>query len=176
MTTITASTISDDTLHLDQLSSMQVDELDSLYRQGTLPSSFNTLNGTPKGRMLAIRTLDQTPLFGPISLLSKAKVFPWEGKSFNATSDCTGTGINRINLTLLKQQWFPFNTRVEPSVIDGKDCIYLDYDLPENPWFVRKIRDELREVSPGLFLGPAMWKTGDNEAALVLWFAIDTTQ
>lgn len=176
MTAITAQTLPHGELTLDQLSAMNVSELDALYRRGSLPAHFSALNGTPKGRMLAIRALDQTPLFGPISLLSKARVFPWDGKSFNATSDNTGTGINRINLTLLQQEWFPFNTRVEPSVMDGKDCVYLDYDLPENPWFVRKIRDELREVSRGLFLGPAMWKTGDNDAALVLWFAIDTTR
>lgn len=176
MTATTANELLRGDLTLNDLSEMNVAELDNLYRQGIMPATFKALNGTPKGRMLAIRGVDKTPLFGPINFFSKASIFPWDGKSFKAINDNQGTGINRINLTVLKQNWFPFNTEVQPSVIDGKDCIYLDYDLPENPWFIRKIRDELREVSPGLFLGPAMWKTGNNSASLVLWFAIDTTQ
>ena len=38
---------------------------------------------------------------------------------------------------------------------------------------LRSARDEVREVSPGLFLGPAMWK-GARGKALVLWFALDS--
>ncbi|MDX1692609.1 MAG: hypothetical protein R3208_02515 [Ketobacteraceae bacterium] len=174
MTTTTANAILDGNLTLEDLSDMSVSELDLLYRQGTLPASMKVLDGTPEGRMLAVRGIEKTPLSGPIGFFSKASAFPWDGKSFKAISDNRGTGINRINLAVFKQEWFPFNTVVEPSVIDGKDCIYLDYDLPENPWFIRKIRDELREVSAGLFLGPAMWKNGNGGATLVLWFAIDT--
>ena len=176
MTTTTAHQIPDAPMSLDHLAGLPVDALDALYRDASLPASLKSLNGTPKGRMLAVRGLDRTPLFTPISLISAASVFPWDGKSFNATSDQNGTGINRINLTLLQQEGFPFQTRIEPSIIDGRDCIYLDYDLPENPWFIRKIRDELRQVAEGLFLGPAMWKTANNRAALVLWFAIDNRQ
>jgi hypothetical protein len=162
-------------LTLDILSEKSCDELDALYRSGTMPRSFSALNGTPKGRMLAIRQVDKTPLFGPIGAFSKLSVFPWDGKSFSSTGEKTGEGINRINL-VGKFNWFPFKTYVQPSVIDGKDCIYLDYEQPGNPFFIAKIRDELREVSPGLFLGPAMWKTGNGGAALILWFAIDATR
>jgi hypothetical protein len=35
------------------------------------------------------------------------------------------------------------------------------------------IRDELREVAPGLFLGPAMLDTGKGDPRLVLFFACD---
>jgi hypothetical protein len=35
------------------------------------------------------------------------------------------------------------------------------------------IRDELREIRPGLFLGPAMFDNGNAPARLVLWFACD---
>lgn len=174
MTTATAHLHHTD-LTLDDLSAMNVDELDALYREGTMPASFSALDGTPKGRMLAIRGIDKTPLFGAVTAFSKLSLFPWDGKSFTSTSARTGDGINRINL-VGKLNWFPFKTRIEPSVIDGRDCIYLDYEQPGNPFFIAKIRDELREVAPGLFLGPAMWKTGKDSAALVLWFAIDTNQ
>ena len=176
MTSATATQLTDLALTLDTLSEMSVEQLDKLYQNATLPRSMKALDGTPKGRMLAVRGTDKTPLSGAIRSVSKVGVFPWHGKSFKATSSKQGSGINRINLTLMQKQWFPFNTVILPSVIDGKDCIYLDYDLPENPWCIRKIRDELRAVSPGLFLGPAMWKDNKEGAALLLWFAIDANQ
>ncbi len=176
MTAVTSFATNDlvDELTLDALSDMASEQLDALYRQGQLPESMARLDGKPKGRMLAVRGLDTTPLSFPLRLLASSRLFPWAGKSFRSATDKTGEGINRINLTLSQRTWFPFNTVIEPSVIDGKPCIYLDYDLAGNPWFVRRIRDELREVAPGLFLGPAMWKQKDAGAMLVLWFAIDT--
>lgn len=59
-----------------------------------------------------------------------------------------------------------------PDSMDGAPCVVLDYDKPENPWLIRKIHDELREVSPGLFLGPAMAKTVRGPK-LLLYFACD---
>ena len=171
----TASTqLNDSTLTLNDLSERGVSELDKLYTQATMPANMNALDGRPKGRMLAIKGTDRTPLAGLIRMISKASLFPWGGKSFQSTNTKEGSGINRINLTLLQRNWFPFKTVVEPSAIDGKQCIYLDYDLAGNPWFIRRIRDELREVSPGLFLGPAMWKDKSGDASLLLWFALDT--
>ena len=42
------------------------------------------------------------------------------------------------------------------------------------------MHDEIREVSPGLFLGPAMWRSAiaeraarDDRKTLLLWFALD---
>ena len=49
----------------------------------------------------------------------------------------------------------------------------LDYEQPGNPWFIRQIHDELREVAPGLFVGPAMWKRSEADPVNVLWFALD---
>ena len=175
MTATTYNQLSDSALTLNDLSERSVPELDKLYTQAAMPANMNALDGRPKGRMLAIRGVDRTPLAGLIRMISKASLFPWGGKSFQSTNKKEGSGINRINFTLLQRNWFPFKTVVESSAIDGKQCIYLDYDLAGNPWFIRRIRDELREVSPGLFLGPAMWKekSGDD-ATLLLWFAIDT--
>ena len=51
----------------------------------------------------------------------------------------------------------------------------LDYDLADNPALIRAIHDEVREVAPGLFLGPAMWKSARGPT-LVLWFALDTRE
>jgi len=159
---------------LDDLSDKSFEELEALYRSGSVPASLAILDNKPKGRMLAVRGVDKTPLSALIHKAAKLPVFPWDGKTLTSADDTTGVGINRIGIGKT-MDWFSFATRIQPSVIDGADCIVLDYEQPGNPWFIRKIHDELREVSPGMFLGPAMWKKADNDAANVLWFALDAT-
>lgn len=157
---------------LDSLAQLGVDELGPVYANGKVPASLAVLDGHPRGRMLAVRKLDRGPVGDALRAFSGAVAFPWGGKSFASESASSGAGINRVRL-LGRHQLFPFHTRFAPSAIDGKSTIVLDYDLSDNPGLIRKIHDEIREVSPGLFLGPAMWKT-DREPVLVLWFALDT--
>jgi hypothetical protein len=98
----------------------------------------------------------------------------WEGKTFAAASDTRGVGHNRVFVprALGRQNLFPFETSFGASAIDGKPTLILDYDLDVNPSYIRHVHDEIREVSPGLFLGPAMWKTA-RDKVLVLFFALD---
>lgn len=173
MTTTTQTTASSTRRYTaDQLATMSIRELDALYRQGTLPT-IDALDGAPPGRMLTVvGALGRPGMRERIAAFARSSVFPWGGKSFQSQSAAHGQGINRVALL---GDMYPFDTRVESSAIDGKDCIFLDYDKPENPFFIRAIRDELREVSPGLFLGPAMWAPRGKTPRLVLWFAIDKT-
>ena len=160
-------------LGLDDLAAMTVAELDARYRRGTLPDSLRLLDGEPTCRMLAVRGLESDRIAGALRSFAASGRFPWAGKSFRAHDDGTGEGINRVRLGG-ERRWYPFATRIEPSVIDGKPCILLDYDTPKNPFFIRAIRDELREVSPGLFLGPALVDTKKRPPVLALYFACDT--
>jgi hypothetical protein len=157
---------------LGELAALGGDELGRLYANGTVPSDLGRLVGRPKGRMLAVRPATGKRAFEALRYLSGRAEFPWDGKSFAEATAKEGTGINRVKLGPLRFEWFPFRTRIEPSVLDGAPCIYLDYEQPGNPFFIAKIRDEIREIHPGLFLGPAMWKT-ESGAAHVLWFAVD---
>jgi hypothetical protein len=153
------------------------------YRRGTLPRDLRALDGKPVGRMLAVAPLATLPaLARPLASFAAHPRFPWEGKSFAPRSAEEGVGINRVSLPGHRAEWFPFATRVEPSVVDGGPCIYLDYEQPENPWFIARIRDEIREIAPGMYLGPAMWKrtmtarhapSSAQRAVHVLWFALD---
>lgn len=158
---------------LDSLAAMTSAELENLYRSGSLPEDLSKINGRPKGRMLTVHRTDGTPVFSPIKALAAMNVFPWDGKSFTHTGAGKGTGINRVKMLVANFDWFPFETRVEPSAIDGKPCIYLDYEQSENPFFIARIHDEIREVSSGVFMGPAMWKRGAEGPLLILWFAVD---
>jgi hypothetical protein len=123
--------------------------------------------------MLAVRTLDGRRRGRAIAGLARAGWFPWGGKSFSGTG-ASGRGVNRVHLGAgTRHALFPFHTSLRASVLDGAPCVALDYDLPDNPGFIRAIHDEVREVAPGLYLGPAMWKT-KTSPAFVLWFALDT--
>jgi hypothetical protein len=157
---------------LDSLAALDVDALGRIYDGGTVPAGIAALDGHPRGRMLSVRGLDAGTPHELLRAFAAARAFPWGGKSFASTGATAGKGINRVHLGG-RHQLFPFETRLAPSVVDGRPCVVLDYDLPDNPGLIRKIHDEVREVSPGLFLGPAMWKTA-TRPALVLWFALDT--
>lgn len=157
---------------LDELAALDVRALEAVYRGGAVPASLHALDGDPVCRMLAVRGLDGGGAGAAVRALARARWFPWAGKTFAARDDGAGDGINRVRLAGGKR-WFPFTTRVEPSAIDGAPCILLDYRLAVNPRPIQMIRDELREVHPGLFLGPAMLDTGRSAPRLALWFACD---
>jgi len=160
---------------LDTLADLTSPELEALYRAATMPASMHAADGALVGRMLAVRGLPG-PLAMPIRRWAASKSFLWEGKTFEATSDVQGIGHNRVNGggVLGHQNLFPFETAFLPSAIDGKPTLALDYDLAVNPGYIRHVHDEIREVSPGVFMGPAMWKSGDTKT-LILWFALDAT-
>jgi hypothetical protein len=142
------------TLDLAALRTMSFVELDELYRSGRRPSSISDLNGDATGAMLAWRSPAGGPLAWLLRSWSTSSLFPWEGKSFKSHTDELGEGINRVNL-FGKRRWFPFKTRFEPSFLDGKPTFRLDYSGPANPPLIRSIVDEVREVAPRLYLGPA---------------------
>lgn len=156
---------------LDELAALDARALEAVYRRGTVPASLHALDGSPVCRMLSVRGL-AGPIAAALRGFARSESFPWAGKSFAAKDDAAGTGINRVRLAGTRR-WFPFETRVEPSAVDGEPCIVLDYDLDANPKPIRMIRDELREVAPGLFLGPAMLDTGKGDPRLILFFACD---
>ena len=56
----------------------------------------------------------------------------------------------------------------EASWFDGKETIVLDYS--KTSFVARKVRDEIREVSPGVFLGLVFWER-DKIALFALKFA-----
>ncbi len=157
-------------LDLAALRHMSFEELDRLYRSSPKPAAISDLNGDAIGAMLAWRS----PRTGPIaSLLQKfgnSTIFPWEGKSFHSKGTESGGGINRINL-LGPRRWFPFATRFAASFLDGQPTFVLDYSGPANPPLIREIVDEVREVAPRLYMGPAALKVGGRPRP-ILFFAV----
>jgi hypothetical protein len=149
---------------------MSFAELDQLYRSAPRPVSIANLDGDAVGAMLAWRSPQSGPIAALLSSFGSSSVFPWEGKTFSSVDGERGTGINRISL-LGKRRWFPFATRFDASFFDGKPTFVLDYSGPGNPPFIRQIVDEVREVAPRLFMGPAALKIGGRPRP-VLFFAV----
>lgn len=157
------------TLDLAALRRMSYSELDDLYRAATAPRVISDVNGHSRGAMLAWRHPQTGPLAWLLRTFSASTGFPWEGKSFDGERD-QGTGINRVTF-FGKRKWFPFKTRFDASFVDGKPTFVLDYSRDGNPPMIRSIVDEIREVAPGLYLGPAAIKI-KGKPRRVLFFAV----
>lgn len=152
----------------DTLSRMHSDDLEALYRSGTSPSDLAVLGAATNGRMLAIRGLESGPIGAVLRAVAKRNI--WVGKKFVTNpGGQNGHGANRIRLG---QEAFRFVTRIGKSVLDGHDTVVFDYDLPGNSALARTPYDELREVSPGVFIGPVMRRTRTGSYTTVLWFAL----
>lgn len=159
---------------LDSLARLSFGELLALYRAAVAPASIRHADGALRGRMLAVKGLERGPIASWLRRFAGSRSFVWDGKTFQARDDQHGDGHNRVSTGgfLGRQNLFPFTTRIDRSEIDTKPTLVLDYDLDVNPGYIRKIHDEIRELSPGLFMGPAMWKT-KRAPVTVLWFALD---
>ena len=154
---------------LDELASMSSGELMRLYVSGSAPS-VGDLDGDLRGRMLA------APWAGPwlasgLRAFGDWRSFPWRGKTFRSMSLDRGEGINRIFSDAKPRRWFRFETYVGPSRAGAFDALQLDYDNPGNPALIRAVKDEVRQVNEGLFLGLAYLVTRRRER-LVVYFGL----
>jgi hypothetical protein len=127
---------------IPDLLKLTADQLDDLFRAspaGPIP------NGEGEGT--AIIGPD-TVLEGPAAKL--VHLLAWQGKVFDAQkgelrNKILPVGIKAIVAKVYKDQsWF-----------DGKECIVLDYS--ETSLVAQWIRDELRQVGDGVYLGIVYW-------------------
>ncbi|MGB1581091.1 MAG: hypothetical protein ACPHER_06260 [Nevskiales bacterium] len=165
------TTSSKDKITLAKLQSMNFSQLDRLYRQLAPPDTLSELNGRRRGYVLSVAGLQHTPTAKLVSLLGKSRLIPWQGISFTARSLIKGSGINRIDLAITRQEWFAFRTGFRTSLIDARPCVHMNYQLRGNPWYIRQLIGELRKVDEDLYLGAALVRMGQGRLKL-LFFAI----
>jgi hypothetical protein len=154
-------------LTLDGLLDLHTDELERLYAGARVPR-ITDLRGDLRGRMLAVVALHGGAKRA-VRKFAGSRGFPWRGKSFTPRDEDHGKGKNRVVSDWLKI--YRFETFVGPSRAGDFDAVQLDYDLPENPFFIRAIKDEIREIAPGLYLGQAYAEIR-GKARLVLYFGL----
>ena len=76
--------------------------------------------------------------------------FAWQGKVFDAKKGVLKNRILPFGLNAIIAKVYK-----GPSWLDGKECIVLDYS--DTSLIAQWIRDEIRQIEPGLFLGKVYW-------------------
>jgi hypothetical protein len=145
---------------LDDLARLEPDELMALYARARTPA-LEELDGRLTGRMLAVPRAQELHVRAFLERFARSRLFPWQGKTFMHETANHGHGVNR--LLGERVAWFRFHTFVGPSHAGDFDAVHLDYGHDGNPPLVRKVKDEVREVAPGLYLGLAYLSMRDGE-------------
>lgn len=154
---------------LDDLAALSTEQLWVLYREAKTPM-IEDLNGRLVGRMLSVSGVQQAAVAKKLRCFSASGYFPWQGKSFESHGDGSGSGVNRVLGN--RQNWFRFATFIGPSRAGDFDALHLNYDNPGNPGMIRAIKDEVREVAPGLWLGLAYIRLPGGTYHMALFFAL----
>ena len=74
----------------------------------------------------------------------------WQGKKFDAAHQ---TGINVIKKDGTTYDAYRFITHPGKGLRDGNDVLVIDYNIAGNPFWLKRIVDEIVEVAPGKYLG-----------------------
>ena len=80
-----------------------------------------------------------------------AKTLAWKGKVFNREKGELKNKILPFGIKAVRAKVYK-----EASWFDGAETIVLDYS--KTSFFARHVRDEIREVAPGLYLGLVYFK------------------
>lgn len=121
------------------MSQQQLDDLFSASAAGDIP------NGEAEGTAI----IASGTIFSP-EIAALINIFTWKGKTFDGahgtlTNRILAFGLNAIVAEVYKAaSWF-----------DDKECIVLDYS--KTSLVAEHVRDEIREISPGTYLGLVYW-------------------
>jgi hypothetical protein len=125
-----------------ELLKMSQAELDKLFTDAT---SGPIPDGEAKGTAI----IAPGTVFSP-EIASFINHFGWQGKTFDGkrgvlTNRILPFGLNAIVAEVYKDK----------SWLDQKECIVLDYS--KTSLVAHWIRDEIRQLQPGLYLGKVYW-------------------
>jgi len=125
-----------------QLLAMSQAQLDDLFRAspaGDIP------NGSAKGTaIIAPGTRYSEPIAEIVNY------FAWQGKVFDAQK-----GLLKNKISVFGFEAIVARVYKGPSWLDGKECIVLDYS--DTSIVAHWIRDEIRLIGPGFYLGKVYW-------------------
>jgi len=118
------------------------EELDDIYRQadaGRLPS----------GDMVGTAIVAGSSLARCYAMF--ARLFAWQGKVFDLFPPDQQQGVLINKVTPFRLSFIVAKVYKDSSWLDGRETIVIDYS--KTSFFARKIRDEIREIEPGVYLG-----------------------
>ena len=139
-----------DAKQLLKMSQQELDALFSAHDAGPIP------DGEAKG----------TPIIAPGTAGSEKiaeflNIFAWQGKVFDAKAGLLRNHILAIGLKAIIARVYK-----GPSLLDGKECIVLDYS--ETSLVASHVRDEIRQIESGFYLGKVYW-----DKARLIDFSLD---
>jgi hypothetical protein len=123
---------------VSEMLKMSQQQLDDLFMQsppGDIP------NGEGKGTAIVAPGTTYTD-----DIASFINHFAWQGKVFDPAKGVLRNKILPFGLNAIIARVYK-----GPSWLDNKECIVLDYS--ETSLVAHWIRDEIREVAPGVYLG-----------------------
>jgi hypothetical protein len=97
-------------------------------------------------------------------------LFSWKGKVFEHDPADPQKGRLKNRLLLLGTKAIIAEVSKGTSWFDGKECVVLDYS--HTSIVAQWIRDEIREVSPGVYLGIVFWGKEQAQAHKLIHFAL----
>jgi hypothetical protein len=138
------------------------DELDAIFRNAPA-------GAIPRGEG------EGTAIIAPGTVVSDAiarfvHIFTWKGKVFEPDVIDPQRATLKNRLLLLGTQAVVAQVYTGPSWLDEKECIILDYS--HTSIVAQWIRDEIREVSPGVYLGVVYWGKEKGQAHKLIHFAL----
>ncbi len=86
---------------------------------------------------------------------SWARIFAWQGKVFDLFCADRQAGILLNKVTPFGTSLIVAKVYLGTSWLDQKETIVIDYS--RTSLLARAIRDEIREVEPGVYLGKVWW-------------------
>ena len=122
------------------------DELDTLYMQasaGDIPSGETRGTAIVAGSFLA-RWYARL-----------ARLFAWQGKVFDLFPPTRESGILINKVSPFSLTFIVAKVYKGDSWMDGDETIIIDYS--STSFVAKKIRDEIREIEPGVYLGKVWW-------------------
>ncbi len=124
-----------ETMTLASLGNLSSCQLEDLYKSGKV--------FTPKDGYLKGKAFPKPDKLGH-KLKSNGIGLIWKGKNIYASE---GVMLNQVG----KKEKVAASISTEESWLDGKPSVIFDY--ANGPKWAQKARDEVREISPGLYLG-----------------------
>ena len=122
------------------------EELDEIYRNAT-PGAL------PEGEMRGTAIVAGSPFSKTLATLARA--LAWQGKVFDIFSNDRQTGVLVNKVSPFGLGFIVAKVYRDASWLDGRETIVIDYS--RTSLLARMIRDEIREVEPGLYLGKVWW-------------------
>ena len=153
------------TLTLSDLDVLPQKELDDLFRGLLRPGNERRAGEVPDGDSLGVAIVGRGT-FWRRWFAGFVRRHLWQGKVFHRESADHGTLVNKVSALGVPS----IKARVyrDKSRFDGQECIVLDYS--RTSFIARRIRDEIREIRPGLYLGLVYWGRSNKR---LLDFALD---